>query len=62
MHYAASLEKKLPEAASLLSKVKLTTDLVSTMTFALVVKKMSPAGYAKQWAKENAKLVDSWLK
>ncbi len=62
VHYAASLEKKLPEAASLLSKVKLTTDLVSTMTFALVVKKMSPAGYAKQWAKENAKLVDSWLK
>ena len=62
VHYAASLEKNLPEAASLLSKVKLTTDMVSTMTFALVVKKMSPADYAKQWAKENGKLVDSWLK
>ena len=62
VHYATSLEKEHPEAAALLSKVKLTTDLVSKMTFALVVEKMSPADYAKQWAKENAGLVDSWMK
>ncbi|MDE0058881.1 MAG: hypothetical protein OXP07_12225 [Defluviicoccus sp.] len=62
VHYAASLEKSHPEAAALLSKVKLTTDQVSHMTFGLVVKKMSAADYAKQWAKENAELVDSWMK
>ena len=54
--------EKASGSGALLSKVKLTTDLVSKMTFALVVKKLSPADYAKQWAKENAKLVDSWMK
>ena len=62
VHYAASLEKSHPEAATLLSKVKLTTDLVSAMTFALAVEKMSAADYATQWAKKNAELVESWLK
>ncbi len=61
VHYAASLETEHPEAAALLSKVKLTTDLVSRMTFALVVEKMSAADYARQWATENAELVESWL-
>ena len=62
VHYAASLEEDHPEAAALLSKVALTTDLVSKMTFALVVEKTSPGDYAEQWAKENAGLVDSWMK
>ncbi len=62
VHYAASLEKKHPEAAALLSKVKFTADLVSGMIYALVVKKASPADHAKQWVKKHAKLVDSWMK
>ena len=61
VHYAASLEAVHPEAAALLSNVKLTTDLVSNMTFALVVEKMDAADFAKQWAEENAELVESWL-
>ena len=62
VHYAASLEESHPEAAALLSKVKLTTDQVSHMTFGLVVEKMSADDYAVQWAKDNAELVDSWMK
>ena len=62
VHYAASLEDSHPEAADLLSKVKLTTDQVSHMTFGLVVEKMSADDYAMQWAKDNAELVDSWMK
>ena len=62
VHYATSLEESHPEAADLLSKVALTTDQVSRMTFALVVQKMSAADYAQQWAQENADLVDSWMK
>ena len=46
VHYAASLEDSHPEAADLLSKIKLTTDQVSHMTFGLVVEKMSAADYA----------------
>ena len=62
VHYAGSLEKWHPEAATLLSKVKLTTDLVSAMTFALAVEKMSAADHATLWAKKNAELVESWLR
>ena len=62
VHYAASLEESHPEAAALLSKVELTTDQVSRMTFALVVQKKSAADYAVEWAQENAELVDSWMK
>ena len=62
VHYAASLEDSHPEAAALLSNVALTTDQVSHMTFGLVVEKMSADDYAKQWAMDNAELVDNWMK
>ena len=61
VHYAASLEQTHPEAAALLNNVKLDTDLVSGMTYALVVEKADPDEYARQWTKDNAALVDSWL-
>ena len=61
VHYAASLEQTHPEAASLLNGVKLDTDLVSGMTYALVVDKADPDEYARQWVQENAALVDSWM-
>ncbi|MDJ0611981.1 MAG: glycine betaine ABC transporter substrate-binding protein [Kiloniellales bacterium] len=62
IHYAAALEKAQPEAAKLLSQVKLDTDTVSKMTFALVVEKQDPADFAQQWVAENGAMVDSWLK
>ncbi len=61
VHYAASLEDSHPEAAAVLSKIAMTTDLVSEMTYALVVEKMDAGEYAVQWAQENAGLVDSWM-
>ncbi|MGI9515350.1 MAG: glycine betaine ABC transporter substrate-binding protein [Anderseniella sp.] len=62
IHYAASLEKSNPEVAKLLSQVKLDTEAVSKMTFALVVEKKDPAEFAKDWVSKNGSLVDSWLK
>ena len=62
IHYAASLNSDHPEVASMLSNVKLTTDLVSGMTYALVVDKKDADDYAQEWVKENSALVDSWLK
>ena len=61
VHYAASLEESHPEAAAMLGNVKLTTDLVSGMTFALVVDKADPNDYAVQWVKDNAAVVDAWM-
>ena len=45
----------------MLSKVKLNTEIVSAMTYALVVEKQDPAEFAKKWVAENSDLVDSWL-
>ena len=62
VHYATALEQSHPEAAAMLGNVKLTTDLVSGMTYALVVQKADADEYAKQWVQDNAGLVDSWMK
>ena len=62
IHYAAALEKAHPAAAKLLGNVKLNTDQVSAMTYALVVEKADPAEFAKKWISENSATVDSWLK
>jgi len=62
IHFAASLKKDHPEVASMLESVKLSTDLVSGMTYALVVDKKDANDYAQQWVKDNSGLVDSWLK
>ena len=61
IHYAASLKKDHPEVAAMLHNVKLDTDLVSGMTYALVVDKKDPDEYAKEWVSQNASLVDSWM-
>ena len=61
VHYAKSLETDHPAAASMLHKISLNTDIVSAMTYALVVDKADPAEYAKKWVDENGALVDSWL-
>ena len=61
IHYAASLETDQPEAAAMLANVSLDTEVVSTMTYALVVEKQDPAEFAAKWVEENADLVDSWL-
>ena len=62
VYYATALEQSHPEAAAMLGNVKLTTDLVSGMTHALVVEKADPDDYAKQWVQDNSALVDSWMK
>ena len=61
IHYATALQDSSPEAANLLSNVKLDTDTVSAMTYALVVEKQDPSEFAKKWVSENGDIVDSWL-
>ncbi len=61
IHYATAMENDQSAAAKLLSQVKLDTDTVSAMTYALVVEKQDPAEFAKKWVADNASTVDSWL-
>ena len=41
--------------------MKLTTDQVSEMTYALVIDKKDPAAYAKEWVSKNEDAVLGWL-
>ena len=60
--YSTALEEAQPEAARMLSSVKLNADHVSAIVYALSVEEMDPADFARQWVDENADLVDSWFK
>lgn len=62
IHYAAGLENSHPEVASFLSKVKLDTDDVSQMVFALSIEKQDPLDFAKKWVADNGKTVERWLR
>ena len=62
IHYAAALERSHPEVASLLSKVKLNTDDVSAMVFALAIENQDPLDFAKKWVAENSETVEKWLR
>jgi glycine betaine/proline transport system substrate-binding protein len=61
MHYAKSLEDSHPDVAKLFSNMKLDTDTVSAMTYAVVIDKKDPAEYAKEWVSANEDAVLSWL-
>jgi len=62
VHYASSLKSSHPEVASMLQNIKLDTDQVSSMTYALVVDKKDADEYAKEWVGKNGSTVESWLK
>lgn len=61
LHYAKSIEESHPEVATIFKNMKLTTDIVSEMTFALVIDKKDPLAYAEEWVAANEDLVLSWL-
>lgn len=61
LHYSKSIGKDQPEVARLFRNMKLTTDQVSEMTYALVIDKKDPAAYAKDWVRKNESEVLSWL-
>ncbi len=59
--YATALESAQPKAAAMLSKVSLSTDTLTAMTFALAVEKQDPAEFATKWVQANQAIVDSWF-
>ena len=59
--YATVMESAQPDAVAMLSNVKLETEMLSEMSYALAVIKQDPGAFAKQWVEENAALVDSWF-
>ncbi|MGO3407699.1 ABC transporter substrate-binding protein [Marinomonas sp.] len=59
--YAKSLQTRHPEAASLLKNFRLNADIVSGLSYAMVVEKKSADVVAHEWVKSHSKLVESWL-
>ncbi len=62
IHYSTSLVESNPLVASLLYKVKLDTDTISQMTYALVVEKQDALAFAKKWVADNGATVEKWLR
>ncbi|WP_170350897.1 MULTISPECIES: ABC transporter substrate-binding protein [Ruegeria] len=61
LHYAKALEDEYPEVAQLLANMKLDTDSVSAMTYALVIEGKEPAAYAEEWVAANEDAVLDWM-
>lgn len=59
--YATSLESAQPDAVAMLSNVKLETEMLSEMSYALAVAKQDPEAFANKWIEDNAAVVDSWF-
>ena len=61
LHYAQELEESFPEVATLFRNMKLDTDTVSEMTYALVVDERDAEEYAREWVSENEDAVLGWM-
>ncbi|MES0826600.1 glycine betaine ABC transporter substrate-binding protein [Ruegeria sp. SCP11] len=61
LHYAKSLEDEFPEVAQLLANMKLDTETVSAMTYALVIEGKEPLAYAEEWVTANEDAVLGWM-
>ncbi|WP_217356542.1 ABC transporter substrate-binding protein [Ruegeria atlantica] len=61
LHFAKSLEDEYPEVATMLANMKLDTDTVSAMTYALVIEGKEPLAYAEEWVGANEDAVLGWM-
>ena len=60
-YYAQSLVDNFPEAAAVIANMKLDTETVSAMTYAVAVEGQDPAEFAKVWVADNPDRVLDWL-
>ena len=59
--YATALAEEAPKAAEFLRRMKLDSDTVTALTYALVVERQDPAEFAKLWVGQNRERVDQWV-
>jgi glycine betaine/proline transport system substrate-binding protein len=60
IHYAAKLAEERPDIAAFLEAVRLDVDMVTDMTYSLVVERRDPSAFAAQWVSENSDRIASW--
>jgi glycine betaine/proline transport system substrate-binding protein len=60
IHYAAKLADERPDIAAFLEAVRLDVDMVTDMTYSLVVERRDPSAFAAEWVSENSDRIKSW--
>jgi glycine betaine/proline transport system substrate-binding protein len=60
IHYSAKLAEERPDIAAFLEAVRLDVDMVTEMTYSLVVERRDPSAFAAQWVSENRERISSW--
>ncbi|MGP1255990.1 MAG: ABC transporter substrate-binding protein [Kiloniellales bacterium] len=61
LHYAANIRDNFPEVAAMLDAYEMPSEALSEMGYALTLKDMDPAVFARQWVDENEDVVLGWL-
>ena len=61
LHYAANIRDNFPEVAAMLDAYEMPSEALSEMGYALTLKDMDPAAFARQWVDENEDVVLGWL-
>lgn len=59
--YAASLDETHLKVAAMLSKVSLSTETLTAMSYALAVEKQDPTEFAAKWVEQNKAVVEGWF-
>lgn len=59
--YAPSLAEAHPEVIALAERLDLDADVLSAMSYALVVERQAPDVFADEWVAANAERVDRWV-
>jgi glycine betaine/proline transport system substrate-binding protein len=60
IHYATRLKDQRPEIAAFLEAIRLDVDLVTDMTYSMVVERRDPSAFAAEWVNDNGKRIASW--
>jgi glycine betaine/proline transport system substrate-binding protein len=60
IHYSVKLAEQRPDIAAFLAAVQLDVDMVSQMTYSLVVERRDPVAFAAEWVNDNRERISSW--
>jgi glycine betaine/proline transport system substrate-binding protein len=60
IHYAVKLADERPDVAAFLSAIQFDVDMVTDMTYAMVVERRDPGEFATEWVSENAERIADW--
>jgi glycine betaine/proline transport system substrate-binding protein len=60
IHYAVKLAEERPDIAAFLSAIQFDVDMVTDMTYAMVVEHRDPGEFATEWVSDNRERISAW--